>query len=226
MGEELTLGALDTPELRAAFGREVVEANRRRMRVIGPIMIVVHLIHVWVFWTPAAQRATMTLPALRWREYHVWAHGLMVPTIGLLTLLVFRARHDRLAAMLGPIVAGVYLVHGAFCTGSIRSSRHITAYVGYCLGMAVIVVLRRATQIVVYAIGLDAGGGMLFVEHDAGRAVADLPNGVTVNVVGVALRGCSHGAAARVPAARDHRAAARASWPRSTPASSGGSRSR
>src|ERR1041384_3904531 len=112
----VSLVPLDTPALRGAFSREVAELNRQRLRVIGPIMVVVHVVHIWVFWVAAAQRGALAADVLRARHDLMLMHCTMAPLTGLLTVLVFRSRGDVIPRLMGPVVATLYLVHGAICT--------------------------------------------------------------------------------------------------------------
>ena len=41
----------------ADFGAELAELNRRRLRVLAPLMGVLHVAHVMLFYVPAAERA-------------------------------------------------------------------------------------------------------------------------------------------------------------------------
>src|SRR5437870_13380956 len=59
-----SLVELDTPELRDAFADEVADVNRRRLRVIGPIMVLVHIVHAWLFSVAAADRDALTAATL------------------------------------------------------------------------------------------------------------------------------------------------------------------
>src|SRR5215510_4795975 len=81
---------LNTPELRAAFAREVADVNRRRLRVIGPLMVLVHVAHAWLF-TVAASDKSLTAPMVEALHRFVFVHAAMVVITGALTLLVLRA---------------------------------------------------------------------------------------------------------------------------------------
>ena len=70
---------LDTLALRDAFATEIADVNRRRLRVIGPIMVMVHVVHAWLFWAAAAQRGTLTDPLIRALGRLAIIHCAMVP---------------------------------------------------------------------------------------------------------------------------------------------------
>jgi Protein kinase domain len=190
---------LDTPEQRGAFAREVADVNRRRLRVIGPIMVVVHLIHVTVFWVAATQRGELAETELRMLNDLVLIHGAMVPLTGFLTVLVFRSKHGFIASVMGPAVAMLYLVHGAFCTAvNLITVQSVTTYVGYCLGMAVILCITPRAAVIAYCIGLIAlVVSLLVVVPSAVIFVEAMPTCGTITAVGVALAAVLHAARRR-----------------------------
>ena len=78
--------------------------------------------------------------------------------------------------------------HGAVCTGLDQIVvTNVTAYVGYCLGIAVIIALTPLTAIIAYAIGCATlVAAMLTFQHSAGARLSSLPNcaTLTVNIAG------------------------------------------
>jgi serine/threonine-protein kinase len=186
-------GALD------GFVRDVAEVNRRRLRVIGPIMVAVHVVHVWVFWVAEAERHTLTAAMLRARHDLVLVHCVMVPIAGLLTVLVFRSRYDAIARLMGPVVATLYLVHGAVCTAcDLIAVDSVTVYMTYCLGMAIIVCISPRAAIIAYCIGLTALiAAFLLIVPSAFTGLATIPNCATITIVGVALASLLHAARRR-----------------------------
>jgi serine/threonine-protein kinase len=184
--------------LRGAFARELADVNCQRLRVIGPIMVLVHVAHVWVF-RASAQRGDLTEAAHRALGDLVVVHGAMVPITGLLTVLVYRSRHRIVAAAMGPVVATLYLVHGAVCTAfNLLALQSVSTYVGYCLGMAVILYLAPRTALAAYGIGLAAlVGSLREVVPVTGAFLAAMPTCGTITVVGVALASLLHAARRR-----------------------------
>jgi hypothetical protein len=184
-----TIVALDTPELREAFAREIADVNRRRLRVIGPLMVLVHVAHAWLFWVAAGERGTLTEPMIRALDRFVVVHCAMVPITGLLTVLVYRSSSRIVARLMGPVVATLYLAHGALCTAiGLVATQSVSTYVGYCLGMAVILCIATRTAVIAYCIGLATLIASLFAFVPQSVAfLATMPTCVTITAVGVAL---------------------------------------
>ncbi len=170
-----------------AFAREVSEINRRRLRVLAPLMACVHLAHVILFWIPAALRPTLAPNVVRWRDGLVAAHGAMVPVALLMAWIVYRTRSERIVRWVGPCSAALYLVHGALCTGLDQLvSANMTAYIGYCFGIAVVMVLRPRVSVIAYAIGAATlVTAVMLLQESAGARGSNLPSSGTLTVVGI-----------------------------------------
>ncbi|HMG19713.1 MAG TPA: hypothetical protein VK607_00295, partial [Kofleriaceae bacterium] len=166
----------------------MADVNRRRLRVIGPIMVVVHVIHAWLFWAAAGGGGLndATVVAL---DRLVVVHCTMVPLTGLLTVLVFRSKRRGIARLMGPLVATLYLMHGALCTAiGLVATQSVSTYVGYCLGMAVILCIATRAAAIAYAIGLATLVASLIVLVPSPAAfLATMPTCGTITAVGVAL---------------------------------------
>ena len=184
-----SLVELDTPELRDAFAGVVADVNRRRLRVIGPIMVLVHVAHAWVFRVAATQRGALTDAMVRALNSLAVVHVGMVLITGFLTVLVFRAPRRVVARLMGPVVATLYLAHGAVCTAlGLVATQSVSTYVGYCLGMAVILCIAPRTAVIAYCIGLATLVVSLLVVVPSGVAfLATMPTCATITAVGVAL---------------------------------------
>ncbi len=194
-----SLVELDTPELRDAFAREVADVNRRRLRVIGPIMVLVHIVHAWLFWAAAAERSTLTEPMVRALDRLVIVHCAMVPITGFLTVLVFRSDRRIVARLMGPVVATLYLSHGALCTAiGLIATQSVSTYVGYCLGMAVILCIATRTAVIAYSIGLATlVVSLLVIVPTSVAFLATMPTCGTITAVGVALAAALYAARRR-----------------------------
>ena len=175
------------------------ELNRRRLRVLAPLMVLLHSAHVALFHVPGAARASLAPDIVRWRSGIVAAHASMLPFAVVVTWIAWRGRRPWLIASLGPLTAAAYLVHGALCSGFDQLVvATLTPYIGYCLGVAVIVAMPPAQAIAVYAVGAATMVAMIFAyQRSPGARLADLPNVVTTNVVGVALSWILHAARRR-----------------------------
>jgi serine/threonine-protein kinase len=186
------LDELDTSELRDAFAREVADTNRRRLRVIGPIMVLVHVTHVCVFRAVAVRDDSLTDRALRTLNLLSQNHAAMAVLTGFLAVLVFRSRHRVIGSLMGPVVATLYLVHGATCTAiALVEVQSVTTYVAYCLGMAVILCISPRAALLAYCIGLTSliVSLVVFVASmpSATTFVTTMPTCGTITAVGVAL---------------------------------------
>ncbi|MCU1281158.1 MAG: serine/threonine protein kinase, partial [bacterium] len=182
-----------------AFVREIGVINRRRMLVLGPLMALVHTAHVAFFHVSAADRATLAADFVRWRDGLVVAHGWMIVYCVVVGMLAWRARHALVLRALGPLTATAYLVHGAICTGLDQIVvSNVTAYVGYCIGIAVIIALTPLASVVAYAIGAATlVGAMLTLQRSAGARLSSLPNCATLTVVGMTFSWILHAARRR-----------------------------
>ncbi|HWE30123.1 MAG TPA: protein kinase, partial [Polyangia bacterium] len=176
-----------------------VELNRRRLRVLAPLMLLLHAAHVALFHVPAAARSSFTPDVLRWRAGIVAAHASMIPLVVAVSWVAWRGRRQWLVAAIAPVMATAYLVHGALCSGFDQLViATLTPYIGYCLGVAVIVALTPAQAIGAYAVGAVTMAFMIITfQHAAGARMAALPNVLTANVVGVALSWILHAARRR-----------------------------
>ncbi len=178
----------------ADFGAELAELNRRRLRVLAPLMAVVHIAHVILFYVPEAERATRSTDYLRWRHGIVLAHAVMIPLTLALTWLGWGRKRPALLTLAAPVMGTAYLVHGALCSGFDQIVvATLTPYVAYCLGVAVIAALTPPQTVVAYLIGAATMATMvLTLQQDGSARLAALPNVVTVSIVGAALSWMMH----------------------------------
>ena len=178
----------------ADFGDELAELNRRRLRVLAPLMAVLHVAHVMLFYVPVARRPSLSADFLRWHHGIVVAHAAMIPLALALTWLAWGPRRPSLLALAAPVMATAYLVHGALCSGFDQIViTSLTPYVAYCLGVAVIAALTPPQAIVAYVIGAATMAAMLLaLQRDGDARLAALPNVVSVSVVGLALSWMMH----------------------------------
>ncbi|MCU1281951.1 MAG: serine/threonine protein kinase, partial [bacterium] len=161
---------------------------------LGPLMGLVHCAHVMLFHIPAAARATLAPDVVRWRDGLVMAHGCMIVYCIVVGTIAWRARGTLILRVLGPLTATAYLVHGAVCTGLDQIVvSNVTAYVGYCLGIAVIIALTPLAAVIAYAIGCATlVAAMLTFQHSAGARLSSLPNCATLTVVGMTFSWILH----------------------------------
>ncbi|HEY2748593.1 MAG TPA: protein kinase [Polyangia bacterium] len=177
----------------ADFGDELAELNRRRLRVLAPLMAVLHVAHVIFFHVPLAKRAALSADVLRWRAGIVEAHAAMIPLALAVTWLTWR-RRSSLPPWVAPVMAAAYIAHGAVCSGFDQIVvASLTPFVGYCLGIAVSVALTPGQAIGAYAIGAATMLTMLAtLQRGSSARLADLPNVVSTSLIGVALAWMMH----------------------------------
>jgi hypothetical protein len=187
------------PAAAGELERERVEISCRRMRVIAPIMVVVHALHVWHFHASPAERALLAPDVLRWRDGLVAVHAATLPFTFVLALLAFFVRAPRLLRWLGPVAAAGYMVHGAAIASYDQIVvANMTAYVAYCFGVAMFVPLRPLESVVAYVLGLTVlVVGVLALSTSAAGPRTNLPTASTLTLVSVVLSWIVEGARRR-----------------------------
>jgi hypothetical protein len=172
------------------FSDEVARTNQRRLRVLLPLISVGHAIHVAVFWPSAGERAALSSRVLEWREGVAEVHAATLLAALALMVHAVRGRNaSRPSRALGPATALTYLLHAGIVVGVDQLTlTSVTPFIGYCLGIAGVVVLAPATTLFVFALGLAAyvTGIMTFQALPQAR-LAVLPNGVSIAVLSAAL---------------------------------------
>jgi eukaryotic-like serine/threonine-protein kinase len=170
------VGDAIAPEHEGLFRYELDDVNRRRLRILVPLMSFVHLVHIALFW----RSPSMHLALL--------AHIAMLPvTFGVfLTLRFGRAGSARIA---GIFVATAYLVHGAAAAGADQLTvASVAAFDGYCLAVAVIFSLTPRAAVVVYAVALAAFSAfMIQFSPSAAARQSNLLHGMSIVMVSVTL---------------------------------------
>lgn len=177
------------PELREDFSRDVAEGNHRRLAVLLPLMTVVHVIHVALFWTFAPVRSALPAATLAWRDGLVLTHA-GTAALALVLSLVARFKLSRRGAqVLSFASVTLYLVHGAVISGVDQLKvPNVNAFVSYCLGCVVIVCFTWRVALALYAIGLASFVlAMQTLQPDPAIRLAMLPNGGSISVVCIAL---------------------------------------
>jgi hypothetical protein len=186
--------------LRGAFADEIAETARRRGAAFLPVMAVAHLLHVAVFGTFGSARATVAPAVLQWRDGIALVHAVtFVLAAALAVFALGRRRGAPPPRALGPLMAALYLHHGAVIAAVDQLQvTSVTPFVGYALGIAVIVPLRPrvaalldATALLVFVAGIIA------LQPSSTARLAELPNGVSIMVVSFTLALVSDGARRR-----------------------------
>lgn len=102
-------------DLIATFEAEVAYGNQRRFRSLLPLFTLGHLLHVWAFYTPRAQREELDRVVVTWRDGIAATHLITAVIIGAAAYLAWRPMGSRGARILGPLVSVIYLWHAATC---------------------------------------------------------------------------------------------------------------
>jgi hypothetical protein len=174
----------------AGFAEDDTDRNLRRVRVLAPLMVVLHIAHIAMYRIPSEVHPTLTPEVVRWQVQVMWVHILTLPFAVALTAAVYLVTaSSKLGRLLTPLAAVLYLCHGAMATGVDQiASANVNAFTGYAFGIAVICAfpLRKAWWI--YAIGTATV--MLAVSHyqiDPGLRLSTLLNMMTVGTTSIAL---------------------------------------
>jgi serine/threonine-protein kinase len=177
------------PERQPQFEREIAETNRGRMLALMPLVAIGHVIHIAVFYEPAARRAQLSPQVLQWHDGIAVTHLVtMLPSL-VLGAWLFARRRKPAPAWLGAAVASWYLLHGAVVAGIDQLAvTAITPFMGYCLGMAVILVLPLRASLLAYGVGLASFvTAITAMQPDAAKRLAIMPNGISITAVSVVL---------------------------------------
>lgn len=155
------------------------------------MMALLHLAHVAWFFPRGDEWTSLPTNVLTWREGITAAHLGMLPLVGVALVALRRPRRASWDPWVGPLAAGVWILHGAVCSSFDQLVvTNITAFMGYCLGMAVAIVMAPGAAAVVYAVAAVAmTAGLVTFQHDPEALRSSLPPVVTVGVVGVVLSG-------------------------------------
>jgi hypothetical protein len=184
------------PGLEPRFVDDITELNRRRLRVLAPIMLALHMVHLAIFYTPPSARATLGPEIVRWRDLLVLAHSATIPLTLLAAILAYRPRRVR---WLGALIAFVYLQHGAWVAGIDQIvSNNISVYIGYCFGIAVVVALTPRASVIVYLAGAASLVlALLRLAPSSGSRQTNLPTCLSLTVVSIAFSWFLYGARRR-----------------------------
>jgi hypothetical protein len=170
------------------FADEVAATNKRRLQVLLPLMAVVHLVHVVAFHPSATERAHLDPTLLMWRDGIWLVHAsTMVAAVGLWSWL--RAGGDRAAHRVPIVVAATWLLHAAAIAAVDQlNAPTVSPFIGYSLGIAVILCLSPREAAAVYGLGVVAYLAAIFtMQPSPDVRMALLPNGPSVSAVSMVL---------------------------------------
>ncbi len=182
-------GGTLAPAEKAAFADEAVERDIRRLRVLAPLMLLVHVVHIALYWVPAAARASMNAQAFEWHRSLVAMHAATVPLAIFLIAVAWWWPGSRVARSLIYVGAAGYLVHGALATGLDQLMfANVSAFTGYCFAIAVICAFPLRTGLWVYGLGTAVVVVSISVlQTDAVARTSNILNVATVVVISLAL---------------------------------------
>jgi hypothetical protein len=171
-----------TPDQEQRIGQEEQDSLRSRLLAVLPLMIGLHIVHLFLTmpWSPL--RAMVDDPVV-----HLWADWLLLVHVctGIAVLVPLGLAFFRRASRwVGPLTAMTYLLHGAAVAGIDQlNSGTILPYMGYALVIAVVVILTFRQAVVVYTLGGGAFmGAILLAQPDAATAISSLPTGLSIAV--------------------------------------------
>ena len=170
---------------------EIADSNARRVIVLAPFVLVGHAIHVAIFRTTAAERASLDARVVEWRGAVVLLHEVtFVIALGLL-VAILRYRRTRAVRFLAPSVALLYLLHGAATAGIDQLSPDVTGvtpFIAYCLFFAVVFTLRPLLSLAFYGVAAAAFFVALSaLQPSPSVRLALMPNGGSIVVVSLVL---------------------------------------
>jgi serine/threonine-protein kinase len=180
--------------LAEAFARETAEINLRRMRILAPLFLALHVAHVAFFWWSLHASATLAADVVRWRELLIVAHAAMIPIMLAVTFIAYRVRNPRVAALVGPLTAFAYVQHGAVVAGIDQIvAANVSVYIGYALGVAVVAAIPPRVTVPIYVAGAITFVVALFTfQRSANARSSHLPTCVTLTAVSVAFAWQGH----------------------------------
>ncbi|HMI92164.1 MAG TPA: serine/threonine-protein kinase, partial [Polyangiales bacterium] len=116
-------------------------------------------------------------------------HLITAAVIAVAVVIAWRGQSARSMRIFGPVISVIYMWHAAACVSIDQLTlTSVAPYIGYCLGIAVVVSLSRRAALVVYGLGLTAYVlGILALQPSASVQLAILPNGITSSAVGILL---------------------------------------
>jgi serine/threonine-protein kinase len=178
------------PDVRAAYEAERSATNGRRLVVLLPLLVVGHAVHVAAFGVVGAERAALDPQILRWRDGIALTHAVtLVVSAALVASYAFSRRRERAARWIGPVGALIYVLHGAIIAGIDQLSvTSVTPFVGYALGVAVVIALSPRVATAIFATAGATFVAMILAMQplpSARRAI--LPNGASTTVLAIAI---------------------------------------
>ena len=191
-----------SPDDERAFSASVLDANVKRMRILLPLMIAMHVVCIAIF---ASSKEMDGTPAISlWRDeviaIHAWT---LVPVVLIGAGVVFFPRRT-FARLFAPLAAVIYLVHASAIVGADQLTlTNMTVFVGYAFGIAIVCVLRPAVGAAVYGVGFAAAvASMIVMQPDDALRTGMLGSSSMAAVVGAVMTAVLYAARRRAFAQR------------------------
>ena len=179
------------PELEEPLASEIAERNHLRLLVVAPFVLLLHVVHVAIYRTSAADRASLAPTVVDWRDAVATLHAATFVVTVTLTLGILRYGRRRAFRFLAPAAVLTYLVHGAITAGVDQLSTTVTGvapFIAYCLFMAVFVTLRPRVALLLYGVAAATFFVALSVAQPSPSVrLALMPNGGSIVVVSLIL---------------------------------------
>jgi serine/threonine-protein kinase len=154
------LGPALSADDQRAFDVSVVDVNVKRMRILLPIMLAMHVAFIAIFRSSNHMDAT---PAMSmWRDQIVAVHQWTLLPVAALGLALLSLPRHSFARFYAPLSGLVYLVHAAGIVAADQLTlANMTVFIGYAFGIAIVLVLRPLAALLVYTGGVGAAYGVM-----------------------------------------------------------------
>jgi hypothetical protein len=187
------------------FEHDIAVQNRRRLLVIAGPVLVMHAAHVALYRTTEAQRLVLAPEVALWGDAVALVHAITFAITATLVVGLARWGTTRAGRWLAPAAVLTYLLHGAVIAGvdQISTASGVAPFMGYCLFMGVVITMRPAVSLALYAIaGAAFVEAIMLMQPSHAVRVALLPNGLSVAVVSAVLSWMLYASRRREHAAR------------------------
>jgi Lon protease-like protein len=183
------IGEEFTGEEAAAFAAETAERDIRRLRVFGPLLVVLHVGHILLLRVSESARATLPVDVVRWHDDLVRIHAATLPLALLMSVVAFGWPESRLGRVLATFGAAGYLMHGGIVSGIDQLTLgNVAAFTGYCFGIAVIFGFPLRSAAWIYGTGGATAALAIFgFSHDPTLRMSNLLNVATVVTMSLPL---------------------------------------
>jgi hypothetical protein len=178
------------PELIEPFEQSVAAQNRRRLLVVAAPVLLMHVVHVFLYRTTEARRLVRAPDVARWGDAVALTHAITFVVTLVMTVALWRWGTTRIGRWFAPICVLNYLVHGAVIAGvdQIATPSGVAPFIGFCLFMGVVITLRPVVALGAYTISAVVFvEAILRMQPSRTLRIAVLPNGLSVVLVSLVM---------------------------------------